>query len=265
MPEGPEVETVRRVLEERLSGATLERIEVPPVTFWRRPDAAALERAALGRRLVGTSRSGKYLVLSFEGGGELVLHLMMSGRLVLDAEPPAARLVLRFRAADGPAALYFADRRRLGSVTVARPRLGPDPSADGFTLGQLRAALRGRRAPVKAVLMDQQALAGVGNIYATEALSRAGIRPGRAAGRITREEAARLCRSLRQTLRRGVALGGSTLRDRGYSDPLGRAGRFQDTLAVYGRKDCGRCGGALRTARRRPGGRTSRYCPECQR
>lgn len=265
MPELPEVETVRKVLESRLLGARLEAAQAAAVTFWRAPDAARIRAAAVGRRLERVERTGKYLVLGFEGGTELVLHLMMSGRLVIGGGAPATRFTFRFQPDSGaPVTVSFSDRRRLGSVTLSRPVLGPDPTAADFRPEHLRALLKARRAPIKAVLMDQKTLAGVGNIYATEALSGAGIRPTRRAGGLTLEETGRLYAALRRTLELGVRLGGATLKDKGYSDPLGRSGRMQERLNVYGLSSCGRCRGALKLSRRRLAGRSTWFCPRCQ-
>lgn len=262
MPELPEVETVRRVLEERLAGGTLASVAVPAVSFYRRPPERALSALA-GGRLESVRRRGKYLLLSFGGRGELSLHLGMSGRLLLAADGATTshcRLELSF----DRGRLLFNDPRRFGRAACELPQLGPEPLGEEFTAESLRGALRGRRAPIKAALMDQSVVAGLGNIYATEALHRAGVRPAREAGRLSWEQTRALWRAIRSVLERGVALGGCTLDDEAFLDPLGRPGRFQGAVSVYGRRACRR-GHALKRTARPIGGRTSLYCPECQR
>lgn len=276
MPELPEVETVRRVLAQRLVGRSVLSLDLPRVSFNRKPDPAALRAAAVGRRLERIDRRGKYLILGFEGGREMILHLGMSGRLLLQESSPWTRMTIRFDGklvagqvcpdTDGKGmTLTFEDPRRFGFAIVKRPELGPEPLDRGFKPEDLRTALRDRKAPVHAVLMDQKTLAGVGNIYSTEALAAAGIRPGRRAATLTAAEAARLYRTLRDTLRRAVETGGSTLEDDGYKDPEGQSGGMQEHLRVYGRKHCSACGGPVKTTRKPLSGRTARYCPKCQR
>lgn len=256
MPELPEAETVRRVLERKLVGKKVLEVEVGRPTFYREPDVTGL----LGARVEAVRRRGKYLLLQLSGGRELVLHLGMSGRLVIGEPGPHTRL--RF-AVEG-CAVSFHDARRFGRVGCALPELGPEPLEDAFDADYLRSRLRGRRAAIKALLMDQRVVAGLGNIYATEALYAAGVRPGRRAGSLSRDEARRLVGEIKRILALAVELGGSTLEDTAYLDPLGRAGRFQHQVAVYGRKT-GRCGHPLKATRKPIGGRTSLYCPVCQR
>jgi formamidopyrimidine-DNA glycosylase len=260
MPELPEVETVRRALDERLRGRVVEAVRVGRPTFYRRPPAAAL-KALSGATVRGFSRRGKYLLLDLQDRPSVVFHLGMSGRLTLGGESPH----VRFELVVGGERLRFHDSRRFGRVGCPLPALGPEPLDPAFDAAYLWKVLRRRRAPVKALIMDQRLVAGLGNIYATEALHLARVRPGRAAGSLSRAEAAALAAASREVLRLGVALGGATLDDESFLDPLGRPGRMQENVKVYGRDDCGACGGPVVDTRRSIGGRASLYCPACQR
>lgn len=259
MPELPEVETVRRVLEERLKGLKVTAYELGRPTFYRRPPAQALE-GLVGATVEAVRRRGKYLVMAFSGGRELVLHLGMSGRIVLGGRGPHTRFQLTVEGH----VVSFHDARRFGRVGCELPEFGPEPLEEAFTAGYLFQALRKRKAPVKAMLMDQAVVAGLGNIYATEALFVAGIRPGRAAGSLSRADCARLTAAIKKVLALAVELRGSTLEDTAYLDPLGREGEFQNHVSVYGRK-VGACGHPLKATRKPISGRTSLYCPVCQR
>lgn len=262
MPELPEVETVRRVLLERLKGARVSGVWVPRVTFYRRPP---LERLDLeGRVLEGARRRGKYLLLDFSGGRELTAHLGMSGRLFLAKASDPAQRHERFRLDFGEASVRFVDPRRFGRVACELPEFGPEPLSSDFDAEHLARAFKGRRAAVKALLLDQAVVAGVGNIYATEALYRAGVRPARAARSLKADERERLAAAVKAVLEAGIAAGGSTLDDEAFLDPLGRPGRAHRTLAVYGRTECPK-GHALAKTRKPLAGRTSWYCPACQR
>lgn len=264
MPELPEAETVRRVLAEKLAGRRLKRALAGRPTFYRAPRPALLKDLA-GRRLAACGRRGKYLRLDFQGRGPIYLHLGMSGRLFLGETRGRVerhcRLILKFEGET----LRFIDPRRFGRFGCALPEpMGPEPLEDGFDPAYLRRALRKKKTPVKAALLDQAVVAGLGNIYATEALYLAGIRPGRGAGRLAKRETAALHAAIRRVLAGGIAAGGSTLDDEAFLDPLGRPGRAQNGLAVYGRKRCPK-GHVLRATRKPIAGRTSLYCPTCQR
>ena len=259
MPELPEVETVRRVLERRFAGRRVDSVTIGRPTFYRRPCPAAVAALA-GGVIRGFGRRGKFLLVRLVGRQDVVFHLGMSGRLTVGEPGPHVRLELSI----GGETLRFHDSRRFGRVGCALPKLGPEPLDAEFGPAALREVLRGRRAPVKALIMDQRLVAGLGNIYATEALHRAGVRPGRAGGSLSRAETERLAAACREVLLEGIALGGSTLDDRSYLDPLGRPGRMQDSVRVYGRGECGTCGRPLLDTRRSIGGRASLYCPACQ-
>jgi formamidopyrimidine-DNA glycosylase len=205
-------------------------------------------------------RRGKYLIMQVSGGKELTLHLGMSGRIVLGGAGPH----MRFQMTLEGTVVNFHDARRFGRVGCELPDFGPEPLSPEFTAESLFLSLRGRKAPIKAMLMDQAVVAGLGNIYATEALFEAGIRPGRAAKSLSREDCARLAKTIKDVIALGVRLGGSTLEDTAYLDPLGRSGGFQREVAVYGR-ETGRCGHTLKATRKPISGRTSLFCPICQR
>lgn len=260
MPELPEVETVRRVLDERFRGRTIAAVAVGKPTFYRAPPLEAI-RALTGGTIAGFRRRGKYLLVDLEGRGSVAFHLGMSGRLTVGGESPH----VRFQFWVGTEAVRFHDARRFGRVGCALPELGPEPMDAAFDAAYLWKVLRGRTAPVKALIMDQGLVAGLGNIYATEALHLARVRPGRAGKSLSRAEVDVLAKACRRVLELGVDLGGSTLEDESFLDPLGRPGKMQDHVKAYGRKDCGTCGGPLQDTRRNIGGRASRYCPSCQR
>lgn len=260
MPELPEAETVRRVLSERFGGKTIDSVRVGKPTFYRVPPKAAVE-ALSGAVLKGFGRKGKFLLAELEGRPSVVFHLGMSGRITVGGESPH----VRFEMLIGGESVRFHDARRFGRVGGPLPELGPEPLDPAFTPAVLWAILKGRKAPVKALIMDQRLIAGLGNIYATEALHLAKVRPGRAGGSLRKAEAEALAAACRAVLERGVELGGSTLDDESFLDPLGRPGRNQDFVKVYGRDSCGSCGVPTLDTRRSIGGRASRYCPSCQR
>jgi formamidopyrimidine-DNA glycosylase len=271
MPELPEVETTRRDLEARVSGRTvvdvvMDRLGVAPA---RGLSPAEMEDALRGRRIEALSRRGKYLIAHLDGGDALVLHRRMTGNLVLRdpaaAPEPFTRAVLRL---DDGAELRWIDQRRFGTWTLvpdpaaAMPGIGPEPLDDGWTADDLAAALSGRRAPVKAVLLDQRRVAGLGNIYVDESLHRAGIHPGRLAGSLTTEEVARLHAAVRQVLRRAIELQGSSARN--HRGGYGQSGTMQDEWRVYHRdgSPCSACGATIRKLR--VAGRGTHICPTCQ-
>jgi formamidopyrimidine-DNA glycosylase len=259
MPELPEVETVRRVLQERYAGKTITAVALGKPTFYRAPPVAAIKILA-GGVIAAFKRRGKYLIVAIEGRGEVIFHLGMSGRITVGGESPH----VRFQMWIGTEAVRFHDSRRFGRVGCAMPDLGPEPMDAEFTPDYLWKLLRKRTAPVKALIMDQKLIAGLGNIYATEALHLAKIRPGRAGKSLSRAESDRLAATCRSILSEGVEAGGATLDDEAFLDPLGRPGRMQMGVKVYGRKACGTCGGPVIGTRKSIGGRASAYCPACQ-
>lgn len=260
MPELPEVETVRRVLHERYAGQTITAVAVGKPTFYREPPTAAIKILA-GGVIVAFKRRGKYLIVLIENRGEVIFHLGMSGRITVGGESPH----VRFQMWIGTEAVRFHDSRRFGRVGCPLPALGPEPLDADFSADYLWRILRKRTAPVKALIMDQKLIAGLGNIYATEALHAAKVRPGRAGKSLSRAEVDKLAAACRDILAKGVEAGGATLDDEAFLDPLGRPGRMQMDVMVYGREACGSCGGPVIGTRKSIGGRASVYCPSCQR
>ncbi len=271
MPELPEVETTRRGLAPHLEGRRIRAVVVRRSRL-RWPVPARLDRRLRGATVRGLRRRGKWLLLE-AGSGTLLLHLGMSGslRLVPAATPPGPHDHLDLVLEDD-GALRLHDPRRFGAVLWTRddpldhPRLaglGPEPLESGFDGAWLHARARGRRIPVKALLMDGRVVAGVGNIYAAEALFRAGIHPARAAGRVSRRRYDALAGRLREVLRASIRAGGTSLRD--FVDARGRPGWYRQRLQVYGRggQPCPACGTVLRELRL--AGRGTVYCPRCQR
>jgi formamidopyrimidine-DNA glycosylase len=232
--------------------------------------AAELE----GERVEALDRRGKYLVVRFESGRVLLIHLRMTGQLLhgngepLLEEDAHRRAVVKL---DDGSDVVYRDVRRFGTWLLVEPeeldsyleeRVGREPLSRSFTPRRLSESLAGRRAPVKAVLLDQRRLAGVGNIYADEALWRAGIHPLRPAGDLGDDEIQALHKGIRGALRAGIARQGATLRT--YRAPDGSRGRMQDEFKVYGREGepCERCGTPIEKIR--AGGRGTWYCPACQ-
>jgi formamidopyrimidine-DNA glycosylase len=275
MPELPEVETVRRRLEPVLLGRRFDRVEILDPRLTRPFDPTEVAGELDAERVAALDRRGKYLVVRFESGRALLIHLRMTGTLlhVVSGGVPEHDSHLRavVRLDDGSDVVYR-DVRRFGTWLLAEPgeaepylraRLGREPLAQAFTSRRLGEALEGRRAPVKAAILDQRRLAGVGNIYADEALWRARIHPQRPAGELREDELRALHRGIRAALKAGIARQGATLRD--YRTPNGDAGRMQHEFKVYGRQGepCERCGQPIEKIR--AAGRGTWYCPGCQR
>ena len=273
MPELPEVETVRASLEPAVVGRRFERVEIvdPRLTRPLDPNEVAAE---LGGEVVESlERRGKYLVFRFRTGRVLLIHLRMTGSLGHHRngslpDDPHRRAVVKL---DDGSDITYRDVRRFGTWLLLEPgeeapylteRVGEEPLGPSFTTGALADRFRSRRAPVKAAILDQRAAAGMGNIYADEALWRARIHPLIPAGELTRDDIRRLHRGIKDALRAGIARQGTTLRD--YRTPTGARGSMQGELRVYGRTDepCFRCGAPI--AKTRAAGRGTWYCPTCQ-
>jgi len=268
MPELPEVETVCRTIAPHVIGRAIVSVDVRERRL-RRPVAPDLAARLAGRTIRGVRRRAKYVLLDVGDGLDWVVHLGMSGRFCV-GDPPDGMLHVHVVASlEGGVRLYFRDPRRFGLMLVTDDErdlgvlgvepLGPD--FDGALLARL--ARRHRRLTVKSLLMDGRLVAGVGNIYANEALFHAGIRPTRRCARLTRAEAARLAEAVRAVLERAIASRGSSLLD--YRDADGNEGEFQRSLFVYERagEACRRCGSLVR--RQVIGGRGTFWCPRCQR
>ena len=271
MPELPEVETIRRQLAPHLEGRRIVDVEILDPR-WTRPQAPAAVEAQLREAMVEqVSRRGKYLVWTLSGDRHLLVHLRMTGALLFDPtlEPPHTRV--RFTFDDGHR-LAYVDPRRLGTGhvllgTAERDaylaiRLGIEPFTPEFTAESLRRMGRGRKAPVKAFVLDQRRIAGVGNIYADEALFRAGIHPLRAAGRLTGKQWARLRDGIEDALAAGIEAKGATIDDFRHVD--GATGSFQNRFLVHRRagEPCPQCGHEVRKIV--VAGRGTYVCERCQ-
>jgi formamidopyrimidine-DNA glycosylase len=272
MPELPEVETVRADIAPVLEGAQIVEAAIGDPRLVR-PFAPEIVAAELvGERVGRVERRGKYLIVRFESGRVLLIHLRMTGSLRHGrsgslADDPHRRALLTLDSGEDVA---YRDVRRFGTWELLEPdelqgylaaRLGPEP------LGTISAAkvgqrLAGRRAPLKAALLDQRTLAGLGNIYVDEALWYARLNPLRPAGGLEVDELQRLHRGIRKALRLGIERQGASLRD--YARPDGESGSMQDEFRVYGRdgEPCERCGTPI--AKMRVGGRGTHFCPRCQ-
>jgi formamidopyrimidine-DNA glycosylase len=279
MPELPEVETICRGLAVRLEGRRLIRV------LQRRPDLrfalpAGFARRLKGRRIERIGRRAKYILIYLDDGKVLICHLGMTGRMLLGKGEPELEIhdhVVFF--VEGDITLRFNDARRFGFMDLATAAklekhkllkgLGPEPLSPDFNGPRLAQALAGKRTPIKAALLDQRVVAGIGNIYASEALFRAGISPRRLARTVQGERAERLARAVTAVLEEAVAAGGSSLRD--YVQADGELGYFQHRWQVYEREGraCPGCSCEIKTTggirRIVQSGRASFYCPRRQR
>ena len=270
MPELPEVETTRRGLARHVVGKKITDVIVRDRRL-RRPVPKQLRSKLTGRSLRKLSRRAKYLIFHFDTG-TMILHLGMTGSLrILTGDQPAAKHDHVDFVFGNKTCLRFRDPRRFGCILWTKDdplhhellrNLGPEPLGAEFTGNYLFAKSRKRTQSIKTFLMDSRILAGVGNIYANEALFAAGIHPGKKAGRITREQCAKLAAAIKNVLKRAIAKGGTTLRD--YVNGQGEPGYFRLELKVYDRagEPCSRCGTLIKTQRH--GQRSSFYCPKCQ-
>ena len=271
MPELPEVETIRRDLEPLVVGRRIDGVEVDTGTLGLLTGTPldVLQAALVGLTFVQAGRRGKYLLFGLDDGHTLVVHLRMTGRLVWrDATAPVepferARLIL-----DDGHHLRWSDLRKFGTWRIVADAaevidgLGPEPIDPGFTLKQFRAALAGRSAPVKAVLLDQRRVAGLGNIYVDEALFQAKVRPDSVAGELSAQATARLFVACREVLERGIANRGASFKD--YVDGKGNQGSQHMYVLVFRRtgQPCYTCATVIQ--RTIVGGRSTHFCPKCQ-
>jgi len=273
MPELPEVESVRVQLQPALAGRRFERVRIDDSRLVRPYDPSEVAAQLEGEHVTAVERRGKYLVVRFESGRVLLIHLRMTGNLLHGTsgsfqELPHRRAVVTL---DDGSDVAYKDVRRFGTWLLLEPgeaepyldaRVGDEPLDALFTAARLGERLAGRRTSLKAALLDQRTLAGMGNIYADEALWRARLNPLRPASGLDRSELRRLHRGIRSALEHGLARQGSTLRD--YRLPDGSGGSMQDEFRVYGRRGepCDRCGTEI--ARTQVAGRTTWFCPTCQ-
>jgi formamidopyrimidine-DNA glycosylase len=285
MPELPEVETVRRGLAEFVVGRRIEHVEVGRERSVRRTSRQAVIDGLTGATMTEAGRRGKYLLSSLDTGDALMIHLRMSGQLLLAArgsQRPAHTHVALHLAADparglDPAELWFVDPRTFGEVVVFDPefvatelpevaRLGIDPLVDEPSVADIAAAFGRRTMRMKPLLVDQHVVAGIGNIYADEILHAARVHPETAGSALRRKDVTRLHEAMMSILTAAVRAGGSTLKDATYVDLMGEGGSYQDDHRVYGRagERCLTCGRGV--IRRVPiGGRSTHFCPVCQR
>jgi formamidopyrimidine-DNA glycosylase len=273
VPELPEVETVRRAIAPALEGGLVVGATILDDRLTRPFDPVAVAAELVGERVSQVDRRGKYLIVGFESGRVLLVHLRMTGSFRVAgpgslADDPHRRAVLSM---DNGSDVAYRDVRRFGTWELLEPgelepyldvRLGPEPLDHRLTARRLGERLAGRRAPLKAALLDQRRLAGLGNIYVDEALWHARLHPLRPAGSLDREELIRLHRGVRRALRIGIARQGASLRD--YARPDGSRGEMQDEFRAYGRSGqaCDRCGAPLE--RLVVGGRGTTFCARCQ-
>ena len=271
MPELPEVETTVRGLARYLQGERLVRV-APRRADLRRPFPPDLVQALTGATVTGLSRRAKYGLIHVNRGQTMVFHLGMSGRWRIEPEELGAHDHLVLETGAGHT-LALCDPRRFGSVDLvataaldawpAFAALGPEPLGDALTAAHLKTALTGRSAAIKAMLLDQRIVAGLGNIYVCEALFRAGISPAKSAGQVSRAALERLVPEIKAVIAEAIAAGGSTLRD--FAQVDGELGYFSKRFEVYDREgqDCTRCGAPVK--RMVQGGRSTWHCGKCQR
>lgn len=278
MPELPEVETVRRGLSPVMEGAVFETVTLnrPDLRFPFVPDFVSRVQ---GQRLVRLSRRAKFLQAELSSGERLFMHLGMSGRFIID-HSPTAEFVHEHKAdpkhhhvvfgMDNGATITFNDPRRFGFMELAAKdsayrldHIGPEPLSNAFNGPVLREALRGKKSKIKAALLDQRVVAGLGNIYVCEALFRTGVSPRRAAGQLKLAETDALARNIKTVLSDAIEAGGSSLRD--FSNTDGKLGYFQHSFDVYGREGqpCPNCDAPIQ--RIVQSGRSSFFCRICQR
>jgi formamidopyrimidine-DNA glycosylase len=275
MPELPEVETVRRGLALKISGRRIVRVELRRPDL-RRPFPPALAERLDGAQIGALGRRGKYILIELDADGVLLLHLGMSGRVTVgNAALPAAPHDHMVLTLDDDTVIRFNDPRRFGLIDYVRrgeaarhpllARLGPEPLEASFDGAYLASKLAGKLTPIKAALLDQRIVAGLGNIYVCEALYRAGLSPKRLAASIGRRRADRLAAAIKSVLTEAIAAGGSSVRD--YVQADGELGYFQHHWAVYGREGepCPGCNCAEGVRRIAQSGRSTFYCAKRQR
>ncbi|MBP3891061.1 MAG: DNA-formamidopyrimidine glycosylase [Solobacterium sp.] len=267
MPELPEVETVVRTLEHQIQNQKIKAIEL----FWPKViegDPKVFQRKLIGQRFQTFSRRGKYLLFGMDDC-VLVVHLRMEGKFFLQmpTAPRNKHIHICFLLSNG-LELRYQDTRKFGRMQVV-PKdtdfahfhdLGPEPFSDAFTAEYIHQYRKGKRLPVKSLLLDQSFVAGIGNIYADEILAACHIRPGRSCARLTRKNEEDIVEETRRILKAAIAAGGTTIRS--YTSSLGVTGRFQLSCIVHGLKVCPQCGSEIKV--KWIGGRSSYYCPQCQ-
>lgn len=282
MPELPEVETVRRGIESQVVGRRINKVEVGRERSVRRVGKEAVVHGLTGATLLNAKRRGKYLLADLDTGDALMIHLRMSGRVLVEPagtqRPPHTHVSLLLEPRGGAIhEMWFVDPRTFGEVVVYNPtqesevlpelsRMGPDPISDEFNASILASRLRGRRGALKPLLLNQHVVAGIGNIYADEILHRARLRWDRTPDSLSPQKVAQLAQCIVDILQEAIDGGGSTLEDTQYVDIEGNFGSFQESHRVYGRAGqvCLTCG-KVPIRKVVVAGRTSCFCPRCQR
>ena len=268
MPELPEVETIRQELAPRVVGRTIIGVDVTWERMVRTPSVSEFIERVAGRKITDISRRGKYLFFELDGGGVLMVHLKMTGALLLDSHKLDNRFIRATISLDDGSRIFFRDPRKFGvmawheDMSAITRALGPEPLDEDFTVDVCRSRLAGRTAPIKAVLLDQGVIAGVGNMYADEALYAARIHPLREAGGLTADETERLYHAVREVLISAIIAKGASVVN--YYRPTGDSGAAHfDFKVAHGQKEtCERCGAPITRLVVR--GRGTYICPECQ-
>ncbi|WP_066639697.1 bifunctional DNA-formamidopyrimidine glycosylase/DNA-(apurinic or apyrimidinic site) lyase [Desulfolucanica intricata] len=273
MPELPEVETIKRTLETKITGQSFNDVKIFLPKIIRTPGVEEFKKQIIGKKIKALSRRGKYLMINLSGDMVLVFHLRMTGRLIYcQADETPARhthLVLQL---DSENQLRFIDMRQFGRLWLVHQNelntisglkdLGLEPFDDAFTREFIKKELRRKRTRIKSLLLDQSFIAGLGNIYVDEALHRARIHPERLANTLNAREASNLYSAIREVIKEGIENRGTTFRD--YVDGDGRTGEYQELLRVYNREGqpCLKCKKIIK--RKKIAGRSSYFCPNCQ-
>lgn len=267
MPELPEVETVVRTLEKQIKGCTIEKVEVryEPIVVG---DAQTFAKTLIGESFRSFERRGKYLIFRLDHV-TLISHLRMEGKYYIQSptEPITKHMHVIFTLSNGKQ-LRYNDTRKFGRMEIAPmdmdlhtfKNLGPEPFDEAFNVDYISAFRKGRRMPLKSLLLDQSFVAGIGNIYADEILAACGLRPGRSCQYITHKDEENIVRETKRIMQEAIAAGGTTIRT--YTSSLGVTGRFQTSCTVHMQKTCARCGSEIKV--KYIGGRSSYYCPHCQ-
>lgn len=273
MPEMPEVEIIKRTLEPHVVGKTIKHVDIllPRLIKW--PDSAVFQAVLAGKKITALSRRGKYLLFCLNGDYIMIVHLRMTGRLYCTAEHTEqdrfARVLFFL---DCGMVLQYADARTLGTIYLlpsdelgritGLSTMGPEPLTPDFTVEYLRSSLRQRKGNIKALLLNQRFIGGLGNIYVDESLAVAGIDPHRTAASLSDAEIVKLFEAVNQVICAGIEHGGTTFRD--YRDGAGKKGAHQNYLKVYGRKGqpCEICGTPI--IKTEVAGRGTHFCPHCQ-
>jgi formamidopyrimidine-DNA glycosylase len=266
VPELPEVETIKNELSPHVTGRIIKGLEI----FWdkmvRQPSVPEFRERVIGRKITDLFRRGKYLFFHLDSGEMLVMHMKMTGSLLIN--PPDEKYARAIFQLDDGVTIHFRDPRKFGKMWLASDesevmsKLGPEPLDDDFTVSTLAEILHNRKAPVKPVLLDQSIIAGIGNMYADESLYEAKIHPARPANSLTDEEIKRLYRAIRRVLRAAIKNGGASVRN--YIRPDGNIGTAHDEFRVaHGTgRNCPRCGTPIQRIVVR--GRGTYLCPKCQ-